>query len=102
VHAPILPFKCASWLLKGKVYASCVRSCMVYGSETWPMKVDHITKLERTEMRMIRWMAGVSLSERNTNAELRRRIGVEEIGQEVRRNRLMWFGHVQRKAEMIG
>jgi len=48
---------------------------------------------------MIRWMAGVSLSERNTNAELRRRIGVEGIGKVVRRSRLMWFGHVQRKAE---
>ena len=22
--------------LKGKVYTSCVRSCLIYGSETWP------------------------------------------------------------------
>jgi len=63
------------------------------------MKAAHMAKLERTEMRMIRWMAGVSLRERNTNAELRGRIGVEGIGEVVRRNRLMWFGHVQRKAE---
>jgi len=26
--------------LKGKVYATCVRSCLMHGSETWPMKVD--------------------------------------------------------------
>jgi len=27
--------------LKGKVYATCVRSCLMYGSETCPMKVEH-------------------------------------------------------------
>ena len=27
----------------------------MYGSETWPMKVEHELKLNRTEMSMIRW-----------------------------------------------
>ena len=27
--------------LKGKIYATCVRSCLMHGSETWPMKVEH-------------------------------------------------------------
>ena len=31
--------------LKGKVYATCVRSCLMHGSETWPMKVSHELKL---------------------------------------------------------
>ena len=39
--------------LKGKVYATCVRSCLMHGSETWPMKVEHELKLNRTEMSMI-------------------------------------------------
>ena len=97
--SPILTSKGASLALKGRVYKSCVRSCMVYGSETWPMKAEHEAKLERTEMRMIRWMCGVSLRERKTSAELRERIGVEAIGVLVRRNRLRWFGHVERKVE---
>jgi len=25
----------------GKVYATCVRNCLMHGSETWPMKVEH-------------------------------------------------------------
>ena len=97
--SPILTSKGASLALKGRVYKSCVRSCMVYGSEMWSIKVEHEAKLERTEMRMIRWMCGVSLRERKTSAELRERIGVEAIGVLVRRNRLRWFGHVERKVE---
>ena len=97
--APILTLKGASLLLKGKVYRSCVRSAMVYGSETWPMKVEHEKALERTEMRMIRWMCGVSLKDKITSAELRERMGVEGISEVMRRSRLRWFGHVKRKAD---
>ena len=59
--APVLTQKGFSLRLKGRVYESCVRSCMVYGSETWPMKKASEEKLERTDMRMIRWMCWVSL-----------------------------------------
>ena len=41
-----------------------------YGSETWPMKVEHELKLTRTEMNMIRWMCGVKLNERKKSEEL--------------------------------
>ena len=49
---------------KGKVYAICVRSCLIYGSETWPMKVEHEAKLDRNEMSMLRWMCGFNLKEK--------------------------------------
>lgn len=97
--APILIKKGPSLKLKGKVYESCVRSCMIYGSETWPMKKVIEDKLERTDMRMIRWMCGMSLRDRKTSAELRKRIGVEAINDVMRRNRLRWFGHVERKLD---
>jgi len=44
--------------------------CM-YGSETWPMKVEHKLKLNHTEMSMIRWMYGVKLNERKKSEELK-------------------------------
>ena len=61
-YLPILIGKDFSLKLKGKVYATCV-SCLMHGSETWPMKVEHELKLNRTEMSMIRW-CGVKLNER--------------------------------------
>ena len=85
--------------MKGQVYSACVRSGMTYGSETWALKVEHEEKLNRAEMRMIRWMCGVSLRDRKTSAELRQKMGVEAIADVVRRGRLRWYGHVVRKEE---
>ena len=35
--------------LKGKVYGACVRSSMIYGSETWAVNAEQEAKLERAE-----------------------------------------------------
>src|SRR5260221_980863 len=86
--SPILTRKGASLLLKGKVYRSCEQSCMIYGSETWPMRAEHEEKLERAEMRMIRIISGVSLRDKITSVMLRERTGGEAIGVVVKRNRL--------------
>ena len=85
--------------LKGKVYATCVRSTMIYGSETWVLNMEQQQRLERVEMRMVRWMCGVSLRERKTNDDLRKMMGIESVMDVVKRNRLRWLGHVLRKDE---
>jgi len=46
-YLPILTGKRVSLKLKGKVYTSRVRSCLIYGSETWPMKMEHAVKVDR-------------------------------------------------------
>ena len=87
--------------VKGRLYESCVRSAMLYGSDMRAVKVEHVRKLERTEMRMVKLIRGVSLKERKTNAELRGRMGIEEINTVLRRfrNRMRWFGHIERKSD---
>ena len=85
--------------LKGKIYKACVQSVMVYGSETWPMRVEDQQRLERTERMMIRLMCGVSMRDRISSEELRRRLGFDSVSIVVRRGRLRWFGHVERKTE---
>ena len=47
---PILTGRGVSLKLKGQVYAACVRSAMLYGSETWAIKADQEFRFERTEM----------------------------------------------------
>ena len=78
-YLPILTGKGFSLKLKGKVYATCVRSCLMHGSEIWPMKVEHKLKMNRTEMSMIRWMCGVKLNERKNSEELRELLGLEPV-----------------------
>ena len=56
--------------------------------------------MQRSEMRMLRWMAEVSLSERKSNEWVRSMLGIDDIGEVMRRNRLRWFGHVERRDEL--
>ena len=44
----------------------CVRSSMIYGSETRPLLVDVGLKFERAEMQINRWMCDVSMKVRTT------------------------------------
>ena len=83
--------------LKGRVYAACVRSVMIYGSETWSIKLEQTRRFERAEMRMVRWMCGVSLREKKRSDDLRSMLGIENVKHVMARSRLRWMGHVLRK-----
>lgn len=98
---PLLTTRGLSFRVKGRLYAACVRSVMLYGSETWAVKEEDVRRLKSTEMRMVRWMCGASLNDRQgegraTGENLRGRLGLECIGVVLRRSRLRWFGHVER------
>ena len=62
--APILTSGGASLKVNGKVHSACMcmfsELCMTNGSETWPMRVEDMHRLERAEKMMIRWMCGVT------------------------------------------
>ena len=85
--------------IKGKVYIACVQTVMVYDSETWTMKTVDMKRLARAEWMMVRWMCGVSLRDRKSSVELIERFGIEGVAEVVRRGRLRWFGHLERKNE---
>ena len=78
-YLTILTGKGLSLKLKGKVYATCMKSCLMHSSESWPMKVEHELKMNRTEMSMIRWMCGVKLNERKKSEELGELLGLEPV-----------------------
>ena len=50
--------------MKRMVYRSCVRSAMLYGSETWCLREIEMTILRRTERVMVRSMCRVKLVDR--------------------------------------
>jgi hypothetical protein len=95
--SPILTVRGMSLKMKGKIYGACVQSVMVYGSETWALKVSDSQQLERTERMMARWMCGVTLKHRQRSQDLLERLGIVGVAERVRRGRLRWFGHVERK-----
>jgi hypothetical protein len=45
----------------------------------------------------VRWMCGVTLKDKKSSQELLGRLGVEDVVDVMKRGRLLWFGHVERK-----
>ena len=57
-YSEILKGRRFSLKMKGKIYRSCVRSAMLYGSEAWCLREKEMAILRRTERAMIRAMCG--------------------------------------------
>ncbi|PHU08210.1 hypothetical protein BC332_24699 [Capsicum chinense] len=49
---------------------------MLYGAECWPVENSYIQKLKVTEMRMLRWMCGLTSSDRVRNDIIREKSGI--------------------------
>ena len=58
--------------LKGKVYKTMIRPVLMYGAETWTVTGKEEGLLERTEMRMLWWIFGVSLKDKKWNEVIRK------------------------------
>ena len=74
--------------VKGRVYKMVVRPTMLYGGETWPVKKAQEKKLDVTEMKMLRWMCGVTKMGKIRNERIRGTIKVVEISKKVQEKRL--------------
>ena len=85
--------------VNGKVYRTMVRPVLIYGSETWTMKRREEERLQRTEMKMLRWILGLTLRDKKRNDDIRRILGVACITVKVQEASLRWFGHVQCRKE---
>ncbi|KAF3624894.1 putative TIP41-like protein-like isoform X2 [Capsicum annuum] len=82
---------------KWKFRRVVVRPAMLYGAECWPVKNSHIQKLKMAEMRMLRWMCGLTRLDKVRNEIIWEKVGVVSVEEKMREVRLRWFGHVMRK-----
>ncbi|KAM1765238.1 hypothetical protein ACFX11_004391 [Malus domestica] len=83
--------------LKEKFYRTTIRPAMLYGTECWAVKHQHVHKMGVAEMRMLRWMCGHTRKDKIRNEDIQGKVGVVEIVGKLRENRLRWFGHMQRR-----
>ena len=51
--------------MKGRVYRTCVRSALLYGSEMWCLRENEMAILRKAESAMVRAMCGVIPAEKN-------------------------------------
>ena len=58
---------------------------MMYGAETWAVKKGHEKKLDVAEVRMLRWMSGVTKMDRIRNERIRGTMKVDKISKKCRK-----------------
>src|SRR6218665_2422744 len=85
--------------LKGKVFKTMIRRVLMYGAEAWSVTRREEGLLDRTEMRMLWWILGVSLKDKKRNEVIRKTLGVAGITYKIREARLRWYGHVMRRED---
>ena len=61
------------------------------------MKKKDEMLMNKTEMRMLRWIQGVSLREHTRNEEIMAAATVQPIATHLMQKRLRWYGHVSRR-----
>ena len=64
--------------MKGKIYHCCVRSAILYESETWCPKENEKAILRRTERAMVRAMCDQKVVDRKTTEEQMDMLGLKE------------------------
>ena len=85
--------------LKGKFHKTVVRPAMLYGTETASMKKTDEKRMDVAEMRMLRWMCGVTREDRIKNDYVRGTTKVVEVSKKAQEGRLRWYGHILRREE---
>ena len=78
----------------------CVRSAMLYGSETyaWCLRENEMEILRRTERAMVRAMCGAKLMEKKRTEDLIEMLGLKKtVVQMAKANGMRWYGHVLRR-----
>jgi len=63
------------------------------------VKKENELTLQQAEMRMMRWMCGVKITDRFICSELTERLVIDDIITVIQRHRLRRYGHVLRKDE---
>jgi hypothetical protein len=69
--------------LKDKFYRTAIRPAMLYGAEYWFTKRRYVQQLSVAEIRMIRWICGHTRRDRVWNDDIRERLGVTPVEEEL-------------------
>ena len=84
--------------MKGKVCRRCVRSAILYGSETWCLKENEKAISRRTERATVRAMCGQKVVDGKTTEEQINMLGLKEtIDRLAKANEVICYGHVLRR-----
>ena len=81
--------------MKGIAYRFCLKSAILYGSESWCLKEYEKAILRRSEKAMLRAMCGRKVVDRKTTKELMDMLRLKEtVDGLATANEIRWYGPV--------
>ena len=94
---PVLSSCHLSFMTRGHVYSSCVRSTMLLASKTWPLTKPNLQCLQRNDREMIRqiWIVRPQDIVTTRSNELLVLLGIEDLDLLLKERKLRWYGHVE-------
>ena len=63
----------------------------MYGMEATPIKKVNEKRMNVADMKMLRWMSGVTRRDRISNTRIRGTVNVAELSKKVQEARLRWY-----------
>ena len=84
--------------LKAKkvIFESIITPTLMYGSETWTMNKKERSKIQASEMRVLRTIVGKTRKDRIRNEKIREEVGVVPVLRKIDAAQLRWLGHLER------
>ena len=78
------------------IYHSILKPILLYGSGAWSLTTITESKLQASEMRVLRMIKRATRKDRIGNTIIRAELHVPPLLEEIDRSRLRWYGHVMR------
>ena len=83
--------------VKSKFHKVIVRPALIYELETAPLKKISEKKMDMAEMKILRWIVGITKRDRIRNMNIRRTVKVVEISKKIQETRLSRYEHLKRR-----
>ena len=74
-----------------KLYMTVIRPVLLYGQNAGQLERRRNIFSKKTEMRMLRRIKGVTLTDRVKSVDIRKELGMNSIQDKVREMRLRWY-----------
>ncbi len=79
-----------------RIFRACILPALLYGSETWSLTIKQDERITSFYNRCLRTIIGVNLGDRLSTKHCWILQDSQLLKNTIRRNRLRWFGHVNR------
>ena len=96
LRGPVFNCKSLTASTKLQVFRGAVMPALLYGAETWPVREQHVRKIQGFVMRCLRQILRQPTAQRKPDFIILQEAKMQPVEILLRHARLRWLGHVQR------